>query len=180
MLELASASQKRLPLLVMTFAYADPIDLPAFEAFGSAIQEGGGQLLPVYLQGSVDEIIRRVGNDDRAIRKKMTSAKDARDFLEKYKLAPGPRPDCLVLDSEANSADENALSIIRHFGLAEHHETMVPGERTAFPKCVSARCSRQCEPARTIASAVAPTRIRLTAQIVSRLNQLRDTNFKPR
>ena len=47
-LELASASQKRLPLLVMTFAYADPIDLPAFEAFGSAIQEGGGQLLPVY------------------------------------------------------------------------------------------------------------------------------------
>jgi phospholipid/cholesterol/gamma-HCH transport system permease protein len=38
----------------------------------------------------------------------------------------------------------------------------------------------QCKPARTIASAVAPTRMRLTAQIVSRLNQLRDTNLSPR
>jgi hypothetical protein len=30
------------------------------------------------------------------------------------------------------------------------------------------------------ASATAPTRIRLTAQLASRLNQLRETNFKPR
>jgi hypothetical protein len=33
---------------------------------------------------------------------------------------------------------------------------------------------------RLIASARAPTRIKLTAQIASRLNQLRDTNLRPR
>jgi hypothetical protein len=120
-LVLASASQRGLPLLVMTVVYADPIDLPTFEEFESAVQGGGGQLLPVYLQCSVDEIVRRVGNDDRAIRKKMTSEKGVRDFIEKYKLAPVPRPDCLVLNSEANSAEENAQSIIRHYGLADHH-----------------------------------------------------------
>jgi hypothetical protein len=120
-LVLAAASQGGLPLLVMTFVYADPIDLPTLEEFESAIQGGGGQLLPVYLECSGDEIVRRVGNDDRAIRKKMTSETGVRDFLEKYRLAPVPRPHCLVLNSEANSPEENAQSIIRHFGLAHHH-----------------------------------------------------------
>jgi hypothetical protein len=120
-LVLASASQRGLPLLVMTFVYADPIDLSTIEEFESAIQGGGGQLLPVYLQCSVDEIVRRVGNDDRAIRKKMISEKGVRDFIENYRLAPVPRSNCLVLNSEANSAEENAQSIIRHYGLADHH-----------------------------------------------------------
>jgi hypothetical protein len=62
-----------------------------------------------------------MGNDDRTLKKKMTSEKGVRDFIEKYKLAPVPRPNCLVLDSEANSAEENAQSIIRHYGLADHH-----------------------------------------------------------
>lgn len=119
-LVLESASRRGLPVLVMTFVYADPIDLPTFEEFESVIHEGGGQLLPVYLQCSVDEIVRRVGNEDRAIRRKMTSEKGVRDFIENYKLAPVPRPNCLVLDSEANSAEENAQSIIRHFSLANH------------------------------------------------------------
>jgi hypothetical protein len=34
--------------------------------------------------------------------------------------------------------------------------------------------------ARLNTRAIAPTRMRLTAQDVSRLNQLRDTNFRPR
>ena len=119
-LVLESASVRGLPLLVMTFVYVDPIDLPTFEQFEFAIQRGGGQLLPVYLQCSVDEIVRRVGNNDRAIRKKMTSEKGARDFLEEHKVAPVPRPNCLVLNSEANSAEANAQEIIRRFGLADH------------------------------------------------------------
>lgn len=123
-LVLSSASQKGLPLLVMTFVYADPIDLPTFEEFELAIQGRGGQLLPVYLQCSVDEIVRRVGNGDRAIRRKITSEKDVRDLIEKYSLVPVPRSNCLVLNSEANSAEENAQSIIRHYALADHHETM--------------------------------------------------------
>jgi len=77
-----SASKRSLPLLVMTFVYVEPTDLPTFEQFESVVQRGGGQLLPVFLQCSVDEIVRRVGNSDRAARKKITSEKGARDFMD--------------------------------------------------------------------------------------------------
>jgi hypothetical protein len=38
----------------------------------------------------------------------------------------------------------------------------------------------QCRLARVIASDRAPTKMRLKAQVASRLNQLRDTNLRPR
>ena len=38
----------------------------------------------------------------------------------------------------------------------------------------------QCRLARLIVSERAPTNIRLNAQVASRLNQLRDTNLRPR
>ena len=38
----------------------------------------------------------------------------------------------------------------------------------------------QCRLARLIASDKVPTKTRLTAQVASRLNQLRDTNLRPR
>ena len=40
--------------------------------------------------------------------------------------------------------------------------------------------AHQCGPTRQNASETAPTRTRLTAQVASRLNQLRATNFRPR
>jgi hypothetical protein len=119
-LVLEAASERNLPLLVMTFVYADPLDLPAFEKFESAVRNGDGQVLPVFLQCSVDEIARRVGNKDRAMRNKLTSEQGARDVMAQYRIAQVPRPDCLVLDSEARSAGDNADEIIRHFGLADH------------------------------------------------------------
>ena len=50
----------------------------------------------------------------------MTSEKGAREFMDKYKIAPVPRPNCLVPNSEARSAEANALEIIGHYGLADH------------------------------------------------------------
>jgi shikimate kinase len=119
-LVLESASERNLPLLVMTFVYADPIDLPTFEQFESVVRRGDGQVLPVFLQCSVDEIVRRLGNNDRAMKNKLTSEKSARDFMETYRVAPVPRSNCLVLDSEARSAEVNAQEIICHFGLTDH------------------------------------------------------------
>ena len=119
-LVLESASKRDLPLLVMTFVYVDPADLPTFEQFEAIVQRGGDQLLPVFLECSVDEIVRRVGNNDRVMKNKMTSEKNARDFIDKYRVGPSPRPNCLVLNSEARSAEVNAQEIIRHYGLADH------------------------------------------------------------
>src|ERR1700680_1743229 len=103
----------------MTFVYVEPDDLPAFEQYASVVQRRGGQLLPVFLsvflQCSGAEIIRRIGNVDRADRGKMTSEQGVRDFLASDKISPVPRSDCLILNSEIRSAEATAYEIIRHF-----------------------------------------------------------------
>lgn len=115
---LDAAGQQGVPLVVMTFVYAEPDDLPAYERFEAVVHRHGGQLLPVFLECPIEEIVRRVGNAERVARKKMTSEQSARDFLDRYKIVAVPRRDCLVLDSGANSAEANADAIIRQFGLA--------------------------------------------------------------
>jgi hypothetical protein len=40
--------------------------------------------------------------------------------MDKYRVGPVPRPNCLVLNSEFRSAEVNAQEIIRHYDLADH------------------------------------------------------------
>jgi hypothetical protein len=103
----------------MTFVYADPEDLPTYEAFEKIVHQRSGQILPVFLNCSTAEIVRRVGNAERAARNKMTSEQRAREFLAQHRLVAVPRDNCLVLDSEARSAKANAGEIVRHFRLAD-------------------------------------------------------------
>jgi hypothetical protein len=49
----------------------------------------------------------------------MTAEDSVRKFTAQYRLAAVPRANCLMLDSEAQSAEANAKEIIRHFGLAD-------------------------------------------------------------
>src|SRR5215471_11815750 len=56
LLVLEAASKQNLPLLVMTFVYAEPLDLPTYEKFESVMRRDDGRLLPVFLRFSVDEI----------------------------------------------------------------------------------------------------------------------------
>jgi hypothetical protein len=76
-----------------------------------------GELLPVYLYCSDEEIARRIGNVDRVQRRKTSSMEALNAFRTVYNDAPVPRPDCLKIDSGAKSADATALQIVRHFGL---------------------------------------------------------------
>jgi hypothetical protein len=115
---LTAAAENSVPLLVMTFVYVEPDDLPTFERFEAIAQQRGGELHPVYLQCSTEEIVRRIGNPDRVAKKKMSSEQGARNFMAQHRVCEVPRPTCLVLDSEKCSADENAEQIIGHFGLA--------------------------------------------------------------
>ncbi|MEQ8398715.1 hypothetical protein [Thalassobaculum sp.] len=115
---LDAAAENGIPLLVMTFVYVDPDDLPTFELFEAAVQRHGGQLLPVFLDCSTAEIARRVNNPDRLARRKMASEQSVRAFMARHRVAAVPRPDCLALDSAANPAEANADRIIRHFELA--------------------------------------------------------------
>jgi hypothetical protein len=101
----------------MTFVYVDPHDLVTFEKFEGIVQRHGGELFPVFLQCSTEEIVRRIGNSDRVAKKKMASEQSVRDFVARHQICAVPRA-CLVLDSAANEAEANAQCIIRHFNLA--------------------------------------------------------------
>jgi hypothetical protein len=117
LLVLDAAARENVPLIVTTFVYVEPDDLPTFQQFESVVQRRDGQLLPVFLQCSEAEITRRIGNVDRSERGKMTSEQGVRDFLTRHKVSPVPRPDCLILNSEIQSAEATAGEIIRHFNL---------------------------------------------------------------
>src|SRR5215468_9256122 len=77
---LNAAAEQCVPLVVMTFVYVEPYDLPTFEQFEATVLRHGGQLLPVFLQCSTAEIVRRIGNADRVAKKKMASEESVRDF----------------------------------------------------------------------------------------------------
>jgi hypothetical protein len=114
---LDAAAAQGVPFVVMTFVYVEPDDLPTFEQFEATVARDGGEVLPVFLRCSTDEIARRVGNADRVARRKMSSDENAREFIGRHKVCAVPRSTCLVLDSEASDADTNAERIIRHFNL---------------------------------------------------------------
>ena len=112
-----AAAEHGVALLAATYCYAEPDDRPAFAEFEAIMQRHGGELLPVFLHCSEAEARRRVGNTDRAERRKVTSAQGLADFVGKFNITPVPRADCLMLDTEARSADATAQEIIRHFRL---------------------------------------------------------------
>ena len=117
MLVIGAAARGGVPLMVMTFVYVDPDDVAKFEQFDAMVQRHGGQLLPVFLQCSTDELVRRIANADRVARKKMASEQSVRAFMAQHRVCAVPRPTCLLLDSEANDPDTNANAIVEHFGI---------------------------------------------------------------
>ena len=114
---LEAAAHNGISLVVVTFCYSDPTDLPYFEEFERLMYRTCGELLPVFLHCSDEEIARRIGNADRVQRQKTSSMEALSDFRTRYDDAPAPRANCLMLDSAARSADATAREIVRHFGL---------------------------------------------------------------
>jgi hypothetical protein len=112
-----AAAEHGVGLVVTTFCYAEPEDLPQYEKFEEIMRRRGGELLPVFLHCSREEAARRVGNPDRVERRKMTSTESLNRYLDDYRFSPIPRPDCLKLDTEVRSAAATAREIVRHFGL---------------------------------------------------------------
>ena len=114
---LDAAAEHGVALVVTTFCYAEPHDLPQFEKFEEVMRGHGGELLPVFLHCSREEAARRVGNPDRVERRKMASAESLIKYLDDYKFSPVPRPDCLMLNTEVSPAEATAQEIINRFGL---------------------------------------------------------------
>jgi hypothetical protein len=114
---LDAAGKHGVPLVVMTFCYGEPDDLPQFQNFEEIMRRHGGELLPVFLHCSRKEALRRVGNPDRVERRKMTSGESLIKYLDDNNFTSVPRADCLVLDTGARPAEASARAIIEQFGL---------------------------------------------------------------
>jgi hypothetical protein len=112
-----AAAEHGVSLVVTTFCYAEPDDLPQYQEFEDIMLRRNGELLPVFLHCSREAAARRVGNSDRAERRKIISPEGLFKDLDNFRFSPVPRPDCLKLDTELRSADLNAQEIVRHFGL---------------------------------------------------------------
>jgi hypothetical protein len=112
---LDAAAGHGVPLVVTTFCYAEPEDLPQFRKFEEIVRRHGGELLPVFLHCSRDEAVRRVSNADRVERRKMISGESLIRDLDRYKFSAVPRPDCLMLDTEVRPPEATAREIVGHF-----------------------------------------------------------------
>jgi hypothetical protein len=112
-----AAAKHGVSLVVTTFCYAEPDDLPQYQDFEESMQRCNGELIPVFLHCSRQEAARRVGNPDRVKRRKIISQEGLFRDLDNLRFSPVPRADCLKLNTEVRSADLNAQEIIRHFGL---------------------------------------------------------------
>jgi hypothetical protein len=112
-----AAAEHSVSLVVTTFCYAEPDDLPQYREFEDIVQRRHGELLPVFLHCSREEAARRVGNPDRVERRKIISQEGLFRDLDNFRFPPVPRSDCLKLDTELRSADLNAQEIVRYFGL---------------------------------------------------------------
>ena len=116
---LSAAVEHNVPLVVMTFVYVEPEDLPKFEQYEAIIQRFDGQVLPVFLDCSNDTLIGRVGNADRVERRKLASEDGIKTFLAEHTAVPIPRQNCLRLNSDRDTAEANAEKILAHFGLRD-------------------------------------------------------------
>ncbi|MET0679006.1 MAG: hypothetical protein ABW175_24675 [Bradyrhizobium sp.] len=117
-LALDAAAEHGVSLVVMTFCFVAPDDLPQFEKFEAILQRRGGELLPVFLHCSREEALRRVSNPDRVERRKMASGEALIKYLDDYTFTPVPRENCLALDTEKAPAEATAQEIIGHFALS--------------------------------------------------------------
>lgn len=111
------AAREGVPLLVMTYCYAEPDDRPAFEHFRRIVGAAGGSVLPVFLSCSRDATVQRIGNADRRERHKITTQEGLDRFLGQFKLAQVPGANVLELDTTLAPADQTARTIVAHFGL---------------------------------------------------------------
>jgi hypothetical protein len=117
MVALGKAVEHGVPLVIQTSCYSHPADLPLVEDFEAVLRHHGGALLPVYLTCSRDTLEQRVGNADRAQRRKVTTKKGLAACLVRWNPVPVPRANCYTVDTDEATSVEAARAIIAHFGL---------------------------------------------------------------
>src|SRR5262245_3744996 len=115
---LTAAAALGAPLVVMTCCYADPGDRAAFQPFLAIVNDASGDILPVFLHCSKDELVRRVAMLIGPIRARLPLSGASTSSLHNTTSRLYRSPTASCWDSEITSADATASrESLRRFDL---------------------------------------------------------------
>ena len=113
---LRAAALQNVPLVITTFCYtANAVSV--YSQIEALIHEFGGTVFPAFLHCSAEETEKRIGNQDRIEKGKLSSMNDFYDFGAGLIFTPVERSNCLSLDTSTILPDITAQTIINYFGL---------------------------------------------------------------
>jgi hypothetical protein len=115
---LRSATKAGEPLLMTTMCFAYPDDIGYVEQYERAIG-AEAEILPVFLNCTMDELERRVTSPDRSAMGKIDSTAMLRQYLREAAMTPIPRPNCVTIDTTDTPPAHVARAIVEHFRLAD-------------------------------------------------------------
>jgi hypothetical protein len=99
--------------VVFTNCYSSPHDDSTVAALEGEVTSRDGQFVPVFLDCSVEELRRRVTAPSRKEVRKLHSVKGLDAYIGAWNFMPLDRPNTIVVETDARSAEECAEEIAR-------------------------------------------------------------------
>ena len=104
-------------IAVTTWCYEEPEDHEMFVKIKSIATAANGRVLPVFLNCDIAYLESRVANAHRHEMDKLNDVEQLRKVMSEKNYVAIPDEWCISINSETNSAKDNALDIVRQFGL---------------------------------------------------------------
>ena len=108
---LAARAEEGEANVVFTNCYSSPHDDSTVEALEEEVTSRGGQVVPVFLDCSMEELRRRVTDPSRQEMQKLHSVEGLEEFMQKWNIVPLDRPNTIAVATEGRSAAECAHEI---------------------------------------------------------------------
>ena len=114
---LRAAARNGAGVVIYTSCYSHPTDLPFLEQIEQIVHDSGGVVRPVYLQCSVEELERRIGNADRVALRKLRTIEGLRTERTRWNWVAVPRDGCITITTDDRSPSDCAAEIIARLSL---------------------------------------------------------------
>ena len=102
---------------VTTWCYEEPEDHEMFVKIKSIATAANGRVLPVFLNCDIAYLENRVANAHRREMDKLNNVDQLRKVMSDKNYVAIPDKLCISLNSGTTAAKDNALEIVRQFGL---------------------------------------------------------------
>lgn len=104
--------------LIFTFVYAHPQDVPFVEKICGAVERHGGEVCLVQLTCDKNALERRVTDEARRRRGKLSTLELLREVAGRYDLFSAvPGRESLLIDNTDLAPEEAARRVVEHYGL---------------------------------------------------------------